>query len=234
MGSGAWGGLVNPTFADSGRTGDNDPDTFGRHAPSNPTQWASEFKKRGWAGERTYQLLVELAEIEPRIWRRVVVADTTPLPLLHRILQVVFDWKDYHLHEFKVGRVSFGVPDDEDPPPHIDEKSVRLYQLAHEPGHRLVYVYDFGDSWEHDLVVEDMSAAENPVVPVCLDGERSAPPEDCGGLPGYEQLIEALGDPSHPEHLNVKRWAGKYDPEGLNLDLINRRLARLPRGRARV
>ena len=146
---------------------------------------------------------MELAEIEPRIWRRVVVADTTPLPLLHRILQVIFDWKDYHLHEFKVGAVSFGVPDDEDPPPHIDEKNVRLYQLAHEPGHRFVYVYDFGDTWEHDLVVEDMSAAENPSVPVCLDGERAAPPEDCGGVPGYEQLIDVLGDPSHPEHLNL-------------------------------
>jgi hypothetical protein len=118
--------------------GEFSPLPFGRHAPSNPTEWASEFNKRGWAGERTYRLLVELAEIEPRIWRRVVVADTTPLPLLHRILQVIFDWKDYHLHEFKVGTVSFGVPDDEYPAPHIDEKSVRLYQLAHERGDRVV------------------------------------------------------------------------------------------------
>ena len=99
---------------------------------------------------------MELADIEPRIWRRLLVADTTPLPLLHRILQVAFSWRDHHLHEFKVGTVFFGVPDDDDPPPHIDEKHVRLYQLVHEPGERLTYLYDFGDSWEHDLVLEDM------------------------------------------------------------------------------
>jgi Plasmid pRiA4b ORF-3-like protein len=225
---------VNSKHVQSGRTVDHVPDAFGRHALSDPTEWASAFKRRGWAGERTYQLLVELAVIEPRIWRRVVVADTTPLPLLHRILQVTFGWKDYHLHEFKVGTVSFGVPDDEYPPPHIDEKSVRLYQLAHEPGDRFVYLYDFGDSWEHDLVLEDMRAAENPVTPICLDGARAAPPEDCGGVSGYEQFVAALRDPSHPEHLDVKRWAVKYEPEALNLELINRRLARLPRGRARV
>jgi len=225
---------MNGKDIQSRRTEDHDPDTLGGHALSDPIEWASNFQKRGWAGQRRYQLLVELAKIEPRIWRRVVVADTTPLPLLHRILQVIFDWKDYHLHEFKVGTLSFGVPDDEYPPPHIDEKSVRLYQVAHQPGDRFVYVYDFGDSWEHEMVLEDMSAAENHVAPICLDGERAAPPEDCGGVSGYEQLVEALRDPSHPEHLDLRRWAGNYDPDGLNLDLINRRLARLPRGRDRV
>ena len=192
--------------------------------------WAREFARRGWAGEREYQLLVEMKGIEPRIWRRVVMPDATPLPLLHRILQTAFSWKDYHLHEFRVGTVCFGVPDDEYRPPHIDESCVRLYQLAHEPGDHFVYLYDFGDSWEHHVFLEDMRAAGSPVTPVCLDGERAAPPEDCGGGDGYQQLVEALRDARHPDHADLKRWAGRYDPDALNLELINRRLARLPRG----
>lgn len=124
---------------------------------------------------------------------------------------------------FRVARVPAGAT----------PASVRLYQLADEPGDRFVYVYDFGDSWEHDVVLEDMKAAETPLTPICLDGERAAPPEDCGGVSGYAQLVEALRDPSHPDHADLKRWAGKYDPDALDLELINRRLARLSRGRAR-
>jgi Plasmid pRiA4b ORF-3-like protein len=219
-----------PRGARAGRSVHRIPDTPAGQPFAEPTDWANEFRRRGWAGRREYRLLVELADIEPRIWRRLLVADTTPLPLLHRILQVAFSWKDRHLHEFKVGTVYFGVPDDDDPPPHIDEKHVRLYQLVHEPGERLTYLYDFGDSWEHDLVLEDMRAEESPVTPICLDGERAAPPEDCGGIPGYKQLIEALRDPRYPDPTR----AGTYDPEGVDLELINRRLARLPRGRARA
>jgi Plasmid pRiA4b ORF-3-like protein len=215
------------------RTAKRVPDTLESDESGGPSEWAREFTRRGWAGQREYQLLVELADIEPRIWRRVVVADTTPLPLLHRVLQIIFNWKDYHLHEFKIGTVRFGIPDNEYPPPAIDESDIRLYQLAHEPGDRFIYLYDFGDSWEHELVLEHMRAAATPVTPVCVDGERAAPPEDCGGVSGYEELIEALRDPSHPEHPDLKRWAGAYDPEGLSLELINRRLAKLPRGRAR-
>jgi Plasmid pRiA4b ORF-3-like protein len=233
VGNGASRALVNDIPARAGRTVNRVPGTLEGHPLAEPTEWANEFERRGWAGQRAYQLLVELTEIEPRIWRRVVVADATPLPLLHRILQVSFSWNGYHLHEFKVGSVRFGVPDDEYPPPHIDETHVRLYQLAHKPGDRIVYVCDFGDSWEHDVVLEEMRAAETLVTPICLDGERAAPPEDCGGVSGYEQLVGALRDPSHPEHMELREWAGKYDPEGLNLELINRRLAKLPRGRAR-
>ena len=79
-----------------------------------------------------------------------------------------------------------------------------------------------------------MRAEESPVTPICLDGERAAPPEDCGGIPGYKELLEALRDPRHPDHLDLTRWAGKYDPESVDLEFINRRLARLPRGRVRV
>jgi hypothetical protein len=131
--------------------------------------WGRQFDRRGWPGQREYQLLVELAEIQPRIWRRLVLADTTSLTLLHRILQVAFGWQDRHLHEFKVGSVRFGVPDEDFPPPPIDERRVRLYQIAYEPGDRFVYAYDFGDSWHHDAVLEELRAAPEPPRPRCLE-----------------------------------------------------------------
>ena len=194
----------------------------------------TEFERRGWPGEREYQLLVELSEIKPRIWRRLIVADTTPLPLLHRMLQVAFGWQDYHLHDFKIGSLRFGVPDKDFPPPPIDERRVRLYQIAYEPGDRFLYTYDFGDSWHHEAHLEDLRAAEEPRRPRCMEGQRASPPEDCGGVEGYERLVAALGDPKDAEHDDIEQWADGWDPERLDLDVINRRLARLPSGKRPV
>jgi hypothetical protein len=196
-----------------------------------PRNWGTELERRGWPGEREYQLLVELSEIKPRIWRRLNVADTTPLPLLHRILQVAFGWQDYHLHEFKVGPVRFGIPDEDFPPPHIDERQIKLYQIGYEPGDRFLYTYDFGDSWHHEVLLEELRAAEEPRRPRCIEGQRASPPEDCGGVEGYERLVSALRDPNDPEHDDIQQWAGGWEPERLDLEMINSRLARLPYGR---
>lgn len=204
------------------------------HRLLKPRDWSNDFKRRGWPGHREYQLLVELLEIQPRIWRRLIVADTTPLPLLHRIFQVAFGWQDYHLHEFRAGSVRFGVPDEDFPPPHIDEQRVSLYQIAYEPGDRFLYTYDFGDSWHHDAVLEDLRAAAGPPRPRCVDGQRASPPEDCGGVDGYERLLSALRDPEDAEHDNFRQWVGRWDPEHLDLEAINRRLARLPQRRPRT
>lgn len=106
---------------------------------------------------------------------------------------------------------------------------MRLYQIAYEPGDRFVYTYDFGDSWHHDAVLEDLRAAPEPPRPRCLEGRRASPPEDCGGLEGYERLLSALEDPTNPEHEDSRQWAGRWEPEGVDLDIINRCLARLPR-----
>jgi hypothetical protein len=196
-----------------------------------PRDWGREFERRGWPGQREYQLLVELLDIQPRIWRRLIVADTTPLPLLHRIVQVAFGWQDYHLHEFKVGPVRFGIPDEDFPPPHLDEGRVKLYQIAYEPGDRFLYTYDFGDSWQHEALLEDLRAAEEAPRPRCTDGQRASPPEDCGGVGGYERLLSARRDPNDAEHDELRQWAGCWDPEHLDLQVINGRLARLPYGR---
>lgn len=157
-----------------------------------------------------------------------MVADSTPLPVIHRIMQAACGWKDQHLHEFRVATVRFGAPEDGSAPPAIDEGGVGLYQLVLDEGDRFTYRYDFGDDWELLCLLEDVRAADEPTGPQCLDGERGTPPEDCGGIPGYERLVAALSDPRDSEHLELRRWVGNWDPEHVDLGGINRRLARLP------
>jgi len=198
-------------------------------------EMAIGWRREGQAGLRDYQLHVQLSDIEPAIWRRLTVADSIPLPLLHRVLQVAFGWQDRHLHEFRVGTAAFGEPDSEFEPPLIDERGVRLNQLLHKPGDHLRYKYDFGDDWDHEVVLEEMRASQEAVsIARCLTGERAAPPEDSGGPNGYTDLVAALSDATHPEHADLRRWAENYDPEGFDLDQINRQLSRLRKVRRPV
>jgi hypothetical protein len=175
-----------------------------------------------------YQLKVTLRGIRPPIWRRLRVSGAVTLARLHDVLQEAFGWTNSHLHQFRVGREAFGVPDRDGwgGPEVIDERRVWLDQVANAKS-RLVYEYDFGDGWEHDVVVERVDVASEPM-PICLDGRRSRPPEDCGGPPGYENLLEALADPKHPEHAEMREWAGPYfQPEHLDLELVNKELRAL-------
>lgn len=196
-------------------------------------RWMERLRREGQRDFRQYQLLIELCRIRPRIWRRVVVPDTTPLPQLHKVLQVAFGWEDRHLHLFEIATVRFSKPDREDELGHLDERPVRINNILHRPGDRCRYEYDFGDSWEHDIVLEDMWATgDQPQGPICRGGERAAPPEDSGGTPGYERLTAAIADPSDEEHEEFSSWAGEFSPERFDLEAVNRRLARLPRGRS--
>lgn len=161
---------------------------------------------------------------------------------LHTILQVVMGWTDSHLHQFKVGDVCFAEPHKEFVPGPIDSRQITLNQIAPRRGSTCIYEYDFGDSWEHLIEVEDELPVERMTAPVprCIGGERACPPEDCGGPHGYAELLDAIGDPRHPEHDGSVEWAGpEFDPEAFNVDQINRILARYvrrpgpaPRGRA--
>jgi hypothetical protein len=192
----------------------------------------SRLRREGQGGFRDYRLHVELNGVAPPIWRRLLVADSIPLPLLHRVLQVAFGWENRHLHQFCVGTVCFGEPDEEFDLPVISERGVHLNQLMQEPGHRVRYEYDFGDGWDHEVVLEEMRASEEAVsVARCLAGERAGPPEDSGGPAAYADLISALTDEAHPQHQDLRRWAGTYDATRFNLDELNHRLARLPKVR---
>jgi len=176
--------------------------------------------------KRVYQLKVTLRDIRPPIWRRIQVTSETDLDDLHRILQTVMGWYGGHLHEFDVFGDHYGDPllSEGDV---LDEASVTLGQLITREKEKLHYLYDFGDSWEHEMLVEKILTLEKgKQYPVCLAGKRACPPEDCGGPAGYENLLEALKDPSHPEHEDMFDWLPRdFDSEKFDVESVNRRLA---------
>ncbi len=170
--------------------------------------------------------------IEPLIWRRIWVPGNTKLPKLHRILQTVMGWENYHLHQFHVRPWLYGVPDTEgfyDPPNFKNEKSVTLEMIAPDRGDTFIYEYDFGDGWEHKIKVEKIAPIdEQNFWPMCVAGERSAPPEDVGGVPGYMDFLKAMQNPTHPDHKQVWAWnSGLFDPNGFDLNTINKQLMKL-------
>lgn len=172
-----------------------------------------------------YQLKVMLRHSQPLIWRRIQVEGDTTLGELHDVLQIVMGWENDHLHAFRVGRTSYGIPDPEFSTDVQDEDMVFLDEVAAK-GDTFIYEYDFGDGWEHEIKVEKILSAEPEVnYPVCLSGERACPPEDCGGVYGYQRLLEILGNPEHEEYADMAEWIGdEFDPETLDIDAINAEL----------
>jgi hypothetical protein len=181
--------------------------------------------------ETIYQLKVTLSDTRPPIWRRIQVPADVTLGKLHRILQAAMGWTDSHLHRFEAGGVSYGEPD-----PELEfrsERGAKLRDVAPGETSKILYEYDFGDSWLHRIVVEKILPAEpGRKYPVCLQGKRACPPEDCGGVWGYEGLLETLKDPGHPDHEEMKLWVedtveGEFDPDAFDPEEVNRRLSRI-------
>jgi hypothetical protein len=177
-----------------------------------------------------YRLRVELLEIKPLIWRRLLVPADIKLPKLHQCLQLAMGWTNSHLHQFRVGDTHYGVPDPEWPELQMrDQRQVRLCDLLGEVQREIVYEYDFGDGWEHRIVLEQTEPAnEFMSYPLCTAGERACPPEDVGGVPGYEEFLKIIGNPKHKEYGQSLLWAGggAFDPEGFDLNAVNRALRR--------
>jgi hypothetical protein len=178
-----------------------------------------------------YQIKVSLNGSHPPIWRRILVPDNTTLLKLHDILQIVMGWEESHLHAFSIDGQSYGDPEDDEYGDlgTINEKRVRLNQVIPGEKFQFKYEYDFGDSWEHTLLVEKVLPPEAGVhYPVCVKGKRACPPEDVGGVWGYEEFLEAIKDPNHSEHDTYLEWAGEdFDPEAFDLEQINQRLKML-------
>jgi hypothetical protein len=160
-----------------------------------------------------YQLRITLLDVTPTTWRRVALPGGYTLDRVHRAIQHAMGWQDYHLHSFEIDGSQFGVPDPDGELDLRDELDVRLDAVAGKDS-RFTYTYDFGDWWEHEVVVETVYPAEpDERYPVCIEGERACPPEDVGGAYGYAQFIEALADPAHPEHDAMHEWIGRrFDP----------------------
>ena len=178
-----------------------------------------------------YQLNIALRGLRPPVWRRVIVPGTLMLAKVHEVIQTAFGWTDTHLHKFYVDGSAYGRPTDFDEDV-LNEARTTLAQVLETQVERFTYVYDFGDDWVHDVVVEKVitgnSGSEGPV---CLAGKRHRPPEDCGGARAYREFLRAIRSPEHEEHEAMLEWvAGAFDPEAFDMALVNRGLAGISRG----
>ncbi|MCP4356663.1 MAG: plasmid pRiA4b ORF-3 family protein [Chloroflexi bacterium] len=173
-----------------------------------------------------YQLKVTLKEIQPPIWRRFQVRSDISFRDLHETLQVVMGWQAYHLHLFQVDSLTITDEDTlaEWGEPGIPDNAARLNIYVPYADTTFVYEYDFGDGWKHELVLEKiLPVEETAVYPRCLTGERACPPEDCGGVWGYENFLNAIQNRQHPEHASYLEWVGgAFDPEQFDLDKVTR------------
>lgn len=185
--------------------------------------------KRSGAGKAkasrapVYQLKISLTGIQPEVWRRLLVSGDTRMDRLHDVIQRVMGWTNTHLHMFVISERQYSAPDSEMQDME-DETGVRLLDIAPKPKDAFTYYYDFGDGWRHDIVVEEVVQADERfgASPLCLEGARACPPEDCGGVGGYEDFLAAVADPRHERHAELLEWiGGGFDPEAFDLMRIN-------------
>lgn len=178
----------------------------------------------------TLQLLVELDEVSPVVWRRILVPTNMTMAKLHAILQATMGWTNSHLHAFTVGDERYGMCFDDYPEGEIDEHEVSVRKAL--PGHdRFVYEYDFGDRWRHTITIEcEIPTVDALKYAVCLGGENACPPEDVGGSGGYERFLEVIADPSHDEHEDYVRWMDgePFDRRHFDLVEVNAALQTVP------
>jgi hypothetical protein len=172
-----------------------------------------------------YQVKVTLEGSKPPIWRRLLLPADLNLGDLHYILQIAMGWTDSHLHQFHVGEKVYGVPHP-DMDWTLDEEKAKLARIIPGEKFKFRYEYDFGDSWSHLILVEKILPPEpGQKYPICVKGKGNCPPEDCGGVWGFDDFKDAMADPKHPEHENLKEWyGGDFDPEAFDIDEVNRML----------
>ena len=225
--------------------------------PSTPAEGWLRYNERMLAA----RLIISLDDIEPVIWRRILVPARFTLNGLHRVIQAAFGWEDYHLHRFEANHVCYENPElceweptpkewcdrlleqGVDPleverlcTPPRDERKVRLRDLVDEGVREIIYLYDFGDDWSHTIKIEGVEEADPRRLPELLDGERSGPPEDSGGLPGYEEIQSAFaGEETEDEAAERAAWARTkmgphWTPESYDAAMIQDRLSRAWRG----
>lgn len=194
--------------------GEEHAEVFGPEAPTTR-------KRRPTKTDLLFQFKLTLFDIKPAIWRRIQVPDCT-LADLHEYIQAAFGWENYHLHQFEIDGLRYSQP-----APHgddfgmdfEDETDVLLSKLLPKSAKRTrwVYEYDFGDGWRHEILSEGFPPIDPKAkAPLCLEGGRACPPEDCGGPPGYEDYVAAVADPQHEQHEELLEWRGPFDPEAFD------------------
>ena len=189
----------------------------------------------GWTPPTdVYEIEVTLRETPPPVWRRILVQGDMTLGRLHAVLQIAMGWQGSHLHMFRIGGKTYGdlenEMDDGESITGGDENEITVAMAFKAGKSRMVYEYDFGDCWEHDLKVVKVHPPEAAPDsgPACVAGARACPPEDVGGTPGYGHFLEVMADPEHEEYEDLSGWiGGSFDPEKFDLNAVNRDLKRL-------
>jgi len=179
-----------------------------------------------------FQFKVTLLEIKPAIWRRIQVRDST-LGDLHEYIQAAFGWENYHLHQFEIDGEQYGPPSPDDFDfglEMINENGVKVSELLPKSAKktRWVYEYDFGDGWRHEVLFEAFPPVDPKAkYPLCLEGKRACPPEDCGGPWGYADYLAAIADPKHEQHEEMLEWHGPFDPEEFDAKQATKEMKRV-------
>ena len=179
-----------------------------------------------------YEMTVTLPDLP--VWRKLLVRGDMNLGLLHAVLQVAMGWTNSHLHQFFIGtEIYTAFMPDLDPDfgeSMLDEEEALLMDVVKSANTTFVYLYDFGDSWEHEIKVDKIHKSDTAPLAVaeCLDGAYACPPEDCGGIGGYVDLLEIIKDPTHEEHEAMMEWlGGEFDPEAFGIKKVNNYLKKL-------
>jgi hypothetical protein len=183
------------------------------------------------ANGQIYHLKVTLVDSKPPVWRRIQVPSDITLHRLHLIIQTVMGWANYYMYRFEINGRNFEQTDTEMPlgyPKTSHSGRIKLNKAVPYVKTRFLYEYDFGDGWEHRILLEKILPTDPKIrYPVCVAGERACPPEDCGGIWGYYELLEILKDPKHKRYKEMIRWLdGPYDPEAFDIDDVNNMLRR--------
>ena len=183
-----------------------------------------------------YQLRIFLRYTKPPVWRRVLVRPSMRLDALHHLIQMVMGWEDGHLHMFRKGGQNYSIPSPWDDdfrmpgmPRDLDARNHQVGQLLKREKDWMSYIYDFGDSWHHKVTLQKiLPYARSVRVPACTGGRRRCPPEDCGGIPGFYGMLQALSDPADPNHEHMMEWLGEpFDPEDFSHEEVDATVAKV-------
>jgi hypothetical protein len=175
-----------------------------------------------------YQIKITLEQVSPAIWRQILVPADLFLHDFHKVIQTAMGWENAHLHQFTKNGRTFGIADDESDlsDKFMDYTSIRLMDILKKESDTMKYIYDFGDYWTHEILLEKILEPNSDLFyPMCKNGERSCPPEDCGGPPGYIETLKILKQAGHPDRDDLLEWLGEdWDSEDFNIDIVNEML----------
>jgi hypothetical protein len=175
--------------------------------------------------KQIYQIHISLVNSKPKIWRRILTSSNISLENFHEIIQVVMGWTNSHLHLFEDGDISY-APAELEVEDTENSRKVKLNSLLCFEKDKIKYEYDFGDGWVHNILLEKILPFDKNIeLPSCIGGKRNCPPEDCGGIWGYEDLLAIISNPKHEEYDEMVEWLGEdFDPEYFDIGQINQML----------